>query len=88
MGEHHQLGGKTERNASKERTGLEHFIVGAANIKHNMVEALRRLVTAQGGGGWSVCMGGEGGISLECVICNSSTKCRYPMPKATMVGNT
>ena len=41
-----------------------------------------------GRGGWSVCMGGEGGISLECVICNSSTKCRCPMPKATMVGNT
>ncbi len=50
MGEHHQLGGKTERNASKERTGLEQFVVGAANIVHNMVEALRRLVTAQGGG--------------------------------------
>ncbi len=41
-----------------------------------------------GRGGLSVCMGGEGGISLECVICNSSAKCRCPMPKATMVGNT
>ncbi len=50
MGEHHQLGGKTERNASKERTGMEQFVVGAANIVHNMVEASRRLVTAQGGG--------------------------------------
>ena len=50
MGEHHQLGGKTERNASKERTGLEQFVVGTANIVHNMVEASRRLVTAQGGG--------------------------------------
>ncbi len=88
MGEQHQLGRKMERNASKERTGLEQFVVGAANIVHNMVKALRRLVTAQGGGGWSVCMGGEGGISLECVTCNSSTKCRCPMPKAMMVGNT
>ncbi len=41
-----------------------------------------------GRGGWSVCTRGEGGISLECVICNSSTRCRCPMPKATMVGNT
>ncbi len=51
MGEHHQLGGKTEKNASKERTGLEQFVVGAANNVHNMVEVSRRLGTAQGGGG-------------------------------------
>ena len=50
MVEHHQLRGKMERHASKERTGLEQFVVGAANIVHNMVEALGRLVTAQGGG--------------------------------------
>ncbi len=49
MEEHHQLGGKTERNASKKRTGLEQFVVGTTNIVHNMVEASRRLVTAQGG---------------------------------------
>ena len=51
MGEHHQLVGMTETNASKERTGLEQFIVGTANIVHNMAEASSRLVTAQGGGG-------------------------------------
>ncbi len=50
MGEHHQLGGKTERNASEERTGLEQVDVGAANIVHNMVEASRRLVTDRGEG--------------------------------------
>ena len=27
-------------------------------------------------GGWSMCTGGEGGVSLECVMCNSSIKCR------------
>ncbi len=83
MGEHHQLGGKMERNASKERTGLEQFVVGAAHGR-----SFEEASNCPGRGSWSVCMGGEGGISLECVICNSSTKCRCPMPKATMVGNT
>ncbi len=39
------------RNAGKERMlGLEKFVIGAANIVYKMVEAKRRLVTAQGGG--------------------------------------
>jgi hypothetical protein len=36
-----------------------------------------------GRGTWSMCTGGESGISLECMICNSITKCRCPMPKKT-----
>jgi hypothetical protein len=39
-----------------------------------------------GRGGWSMCTGGGGGVSLECVMCNSSIKCRCPMPNATMGG--
>jgi hypothetical protein len=31
-----------------------------------------------------MCTGGESGISLECMICNSITKCRCPMPKKTL----
>ena len=65
MGEHHQLGVMTEINACGERTELEDFIVGAANIVYNMVEAWRRLVTVQGGGGGSMYTGGEGGVSIE-----------------------
>ena len=72
----------TEINACEERTELEDFIVGAANIVYNMVEAWRRLVTVQGGGG-GLCVGG---VSLECVMCNSSIKCRCLMPNATMGG--
>ncbi len=33
----------------------------------------------------SLCTGGESGISLECMICNSITKCRCPMPKKTTI---
>ncbi len=29
----------------------------------------------------SIFTGGEGSLSLECMICNSITKCRCPMPK-------
>jgi hypothetical protein len=29
----------------------------------------------------SICTGGEGSLSLVCIICNSITKCRCPMPK-------
>ena len=39
MGVHHQLGVMTEINACEERTELEDFVVGAANIAYNMVEA-------------------------------------------------
>ena len=31
----------------------------------------------------ALCTGGEGGISLECMICNSITKCRCLLPKPT-----
>ena len=51
MGEHHQLGVMTEINVCEEKTELEDLVVGAANIVYNMVEAWRRLVTVQGGGG-------------------------------------
>ena len=40
--------------------------------------------TCPGRGAWSLCTGGESGISLECMICNSITKCRCPMPKKTL----
>jgi hypothetical protein len=40
--------------------------------------------TCPGRGAWSMCTGGESGISLECMICNSITKCRCPMPKKTL----
>ena len=86
MGEHHQLGVMTEINICEEKTELEDLVVGAANIVYNMVEAWRRLVTVQGGGGWSMCTGGEGGASLKCWMCNSKTKCRCPMQNATMGG--
>jgi hypothetical protein len=39
-----------------------------------------------GRGPRSMCAGGESGISLECMICNSITKCKCPMPKKTMGG--
>jgi hypothetical protein len=42
--------------------------------------SLEEAINCPGRGGRSVCMGGEGGISLECVTCNSTTKCRCPMP--------
>jgi hypothetical protein len=31
----------------------------------------------------SICTGGESGLSLECMICNSITKCRCLLPKLT-----
>ena len=31
----------------------------------------------------SICTGGEGGITLECMTCNSITKCRCLLPKPT-----
>ena len=51
MGEHHQLGVMTEINVCEEKTELEDLVVGTANIVYNMVEAWRRLVSVQGGGG-------------------------------------
>jgi hypothetical protein len=56
LGEHHQLGVMTEINTCEERTELKDFVVGAVNIVYTMVEAWRRLVTIQGGGGFNVHM--------------------------------
>ncbi len=84
MAEHHQLG-ETERKlkAREARTRLEQFIVGAANIAHNMRKAWIRPVTAQGRavGQYALEERVVYPLSLECMICNSTTKCRCPMPK-------
>ncbi len=62
-------------NAREARTRLKNY-EGAANIAYNMVRAWRTLVSAQermpDQYAWEEKM--EGGISLECMICNSITK--------------
>jgi len=51
LAEHHQLGGTDRQlNFREERTMLEQFVVGAANIAYNMGKPSRKLVAAQGGG--------------------------------------
>ena len=42
--------------------------------------SLEEASNCPGRGGRSLCMGGERGTSLECVTCNSTTKCSCPMP--------
>ncbi len=44
-------------------------------------KSLKKASNCPGGSVRSICMGGEGGLSPECMICNSVTKCRFPTPK-------
>jgi hypothetical protein len=76
----------TEINACKERTELEDSVVGTANIVYNMVEAWRRLVTVQGGGRVVYVHRRRRWCITRVMMCNSSIKCRCPMPNATMGG--
>jgi hypothetical protein len=45
-------------------------------------KSLEEASNCPGKEGRSMCMGREGDHSLECMICNSITKCRYPMSMA------
>ena len=77
-------------DGKKRRRGKD---AGIGKVRHRCSKycvqhgrSLEEASNCPGRGGVSMCTGGEGGVSLECVMCNSSIKCRCPMPNATMGG--
>jgi len=73
------------RQRGKDRIGIIRHRRCKYCVQHG--KSLEDATKCPGRGGWSVCTGGKGGISLECVTCNSNIKCSCPMPTTTMVDN-
>jgi hypothetical protein len=73
-----------KRMRGKDRVGGFHCRRCKYCVQHG--RSLEEASNYPGRGGWSMCTGAEGGVSLECVMCNSSIKCRCLMPNATMGG--
>jgi len=71
------------RQRGKDRIGIIRHRRCKYCVQHG--KSLEDATKCPGRGGWSVCTGGKGGISLECVTCNSNIKCSCPMPTTTMV---
>ena len=85
------VGGATPTRGKKTKGQRANHPVGI--IRHKRCKyctqhgkSLEEARICPGRGPTSMCTGGESGISLECMICNSITKCRCPMPKKTWVG--
>jgi hypothetical protein len=74
-----------DRQATKRQRGKDNVgIVRCRRCKYCVQHgrSLEEASNCPGRGGRSMCTGGEGGISQECVTCNSTTECRCPMSNA------
>jgi hypothetical protein len=76
----------TRGNGKKTKGQRGKIKVGTVHCRHckyctQYGKSLEEASNYPGKGRWSICMGREGGLSLECMICNSTTKCRCPMSK-------
>ena len=72
-------GQTTKRQRGKDNVGIVCCRRCKYCIQHG--KSLEEASNCPGKGAWSMCMSGQGGLSLECILCYSITKCRCPIPK-------
>ena len=72
--------GKTTKDQrGKDKVEIAHCCHFKYYKQHG--KSLEEASKCSGKGVRSMCTGGQGGLSLECRLCNSITKCKCPMPK-------
>ena len=72
-------GQATKRKRGKDNVGIVHCRRCKYCTQHG--QTFEEASNCPGKKARSMCTGGESGILLECILCQSITKCRCPLPK-------